>query len=329
MSISLFYHRLYIRVVATEDTNFDAWTGAVLRNNLLYAAEQTFLPEENISLYKYINRFTLEEKHPLYKQLSKGFPLPYYLFLHHPVNISSEETLVRKNEIISFSLVLIGPVAKYFQYFIESLRYMCNRGFGLGMKQFELLDIYEVSPKGKRIVAATNEDFTRQLLFPVYISDFEENNTIKPRSLINIVFESPVCLIKQKNKDKKNPGFQEKSNAFPSFYQLVRTAAYRFAKLNILYAHPDDFEAALKIDEEIEEYINDATKFILESAEIKKVSLQSTIRERTETRIPLEGYIGTLSFRGNYKKYIPLLKFMEELGVGHELVYGLGKYKIK
>jgi hypothetical protein len=29
------------------------------------------------------------------------------------------------------------------------------------------------------------------------------------------------------------------------------------------------------------------------------------------------------------KKYLPLLRFMEELGVGNETVYGMGRYEIE
>lgn len=326
---NLSYHRLDIRIAATEDTYFDAWLGAVLRNNLLYAAEQVLIKEGNLSLYKYINAFSLKESHVLYKELKNGFPLPYYLFIHYPLDFSGKELLIKRNEIISFSLVLIGRVAEYFKYFTEALRYMSNRGFGIDMKQFELLDIYEISPKGeKRIIAVTNEDLTQEFVYPVRVTDFINNYTSSSVSLINIEFESPVCLIKSKNKENKIPGFQEKSNAFPSFYQLVRTAVYRFIKLSVLYESSDSFDTVEDMNDRIEEYINDASKLILESAHIKNISLKSTRREGMETRIPLKGYTGNLSFRGKYEKYLPLLQFMQELGVGHELVYGLGKYRV-
>lgn len=326
----LFYHRIILRITPKDDVRFDAWLGAVLRNNLLYAAEQIVIPEENISLYQYMNRFTLEKKHPLYKELNNGFPLPYYLFLHCPVNIANKETSVKKNEIISFSLMLIGSTANYFQHFIEALRFMCSRGFGIEMTPFELLDVYEVSKKGeKRLLAVSNENIANKLSYPISISNFTGEEASGKSSRIAINFESPVCLIKPKDKDDNASGYQEKLNAFPSFYQLARTAAYRFTKLNILYACPDDLEISENIEEKIEEYLYDAAKLTLESAEIKHISLQSSKREGTEIRIPLRGYVGNLVFKGKYEKYLPLLKFMEQLGVGHELTYGLGKYEIK
>jgi hypothetical protein len=35
----IFYHRFKIRMIAVDDLVFDAWTGAAVRNNLLYAAD--------------------------------------------------------------------------------------------------------------------------------------------------------------------------------------------------------------------------------------------------------------------------------------------------
>ena len=41
---SQFYcHRFEIRMIAADDVVFDAWTGAVVRNNLLYAADKVHI----------------------------------------------------------------------------------------------------------------------------------------------------------------------------------------------------------------------------------------------------------------------------------------------
>ena len=69
----LFYHRLEVRIVAKNDGFWKAWPGAVIRNNLLYACANVCI-EKSISLLDVLERFPLEETHPLYKNLTGGFP---------------------------------------------------------------------------------------------------------------------------------------------------------------------------------------------------------------------------------------------------------------
>ena len=61
-------HRFEIRMIAADDVVFDAWTGAVVRNNLLYAADKVcfllaqLLLKENITcLVSTTERITTEK----------------------------------------------------------------------------------------------------------------------------------------------------------------------------------------------------------------------------------------------------------------------------
>ncbi|MDR2773767.1 MAG: hypothetical protein LBC19_03310, partial [Tannerella sp.] len=73
------YHRFEIRMIAVDNVVFDAWTGAVIRNNLLYAADKVRIESENQTLRERIDAFPLSETHPLYKELKDGFPKGYVL----------------------------------------------------------------------------------------------------------------------------------------------------------------------------------------------------------------------------------------------------------
>lgn len=72
--VNLYYHRIDVRIVVMQDTTFNAWPGAVIRNNLLFASEQILVPD-GISLREKINKIPLSELHPLYRDLSGGFRL--------------------------------------------------------------------------------------------------------------------------------------------------------------------------------------------------------------------------------------------------------------
>jgi hypothetical protein len=66
---NLTYHCYKTQIAATEDVIFDAWVGAIIRNNLLYAAEKIRIQKTGRSLREQIDTLPLTETHPLYKEL--------------------------------------------------------------------------------------------------------------------------------------------------------------------------------------------------------------------------------------------------------------------
>lgn len=325
----LSYYRLDIRISTTEKTYFDAWLGAVIRNNLLYATEQIKLDAEHETLYKRLNHFPLENQHPLYNELKSGFPLPYYLFVNYPL-FYSDKYEIEAQKMISFSLVLIGSISNYFKEFIEAIRYMCKRGIGVNMKPLELIDVYEVSYNHeKKIVATTYDNIATSLSYPIQLGSFLNQSTTKIVKPISFHFQTPICLIKNKMKIDSEISYQDKISEFPSFYQIVKSSLNRLVKLNMLYAIPGDTKHYQTVEEELELMIRNSTSAILDQAEISRVKLVSTRREHGAHRITFAGYIGILRFSGPYKPYLPIFKFMENLGIGHDLVYGLGKFEVE
>jgi hypothetical protein len=319
------YHRFEIRMIAAHDTVFDAWVGAVLRNNLLYAMEQIDLPDRNMTLFRYCRQFPLSAQHPLYNELKDGFPAPYYLYVCSPN--AMEMTKLKAGQTISFSLTLTGEISRYITCFVEAIDFMCHKGMGMYSNPFVLNEVREVSAMGENhLLFREGEIISGQLLHPV---DMATVTTVSTQSgCIRIVFESPVSLIKQRNRSE-SPGYQEKSNLFPSFYQLVRTAAYRLEKLHALYAVPRDTDLYNQSHENMEVALEQAANPEIEEINLKRIELKSSRRKNgNETRIPLTGFIGDMRFRGNYKPYITLLKYMEQLGAGNHLTYGFGKYRI-
>jgi hypothetical protein len=151
----------------------------------------------------------------------------------------------------------------------------------------------------------------------------------KGETSIEITYLTPVILFKPANKKDKSLSYQDKSNGFPSFYQLVRSAIYRMIKLQLLFTHPNDSETAKLLMDEVEDYIDYATKLSLVAADIQKVRLKNTLKKETENKMPLSGYIGKQRYEGYFNRFLPLLKFMEALGVGNEVVYGMGRYKVE
>lgn len=323
----LIFHCFDVCIKAAKDTEFEAWPGAILRNNLLYAMNRVYLQEQPDTLFELCQKNPLPLEHPLYNELEDGSPRPYYLYVHPFENLYDETLRINKSEEIHFTLTLIGSVVRHLSLFVDALNYMCRKGIGVHSKPFELIDVREVSAFDEnRLLYRGNREITGKLKYPFRLFPDVENS--RQRNAIRIIFESPVCLIKSK-KRKNTIGFQEKSNAFPGFYQLVRSAAYRLEKLHALYAAPQDIENYIKSHACIDDYIEKAAYAQLEQVYIQKVYLQNSKKKGTDKRIPLVGFIGEQVYQGDFAQYISLLKYMENLGVGHELTYGFGKYKIE
>ena len=305
-----FYHRFDIKVSAHENVTFDAWPGAVIRNNLLYAAEQIRIRKTGRSLREQIDTFPLEDDHPLYKELKEGFPKGYVLtdFSHAAMNNSA--VFIRKEEEFTFSLLLIGRFNEYRYYFFEAIREMCERGIGKPMTPFRLSDITE-NPGS-----------------PVALSDFTRQEIEDKRSEITIRFRTPVILHRLKEKKNTQLSYQDKCNRFPGFYQLVRSAFYRLQKLHALYVEPTARSVVLFDETMMETYLEKAGRPLLQSANIQHINLPNTPKKGMKNEMPLAGYIGEQKYSGYFRQYLPLLKFMEELGVGNETVYGMGRYEV-
>ncbi|GHT12903.1 hypothetical protein FACS189426_17000 [Bacteroidia bacterium] len=325
----IYYHRMEIRMIAAADVVFDAWPGSVVRNNLLYAADKIFVEERNMPLRELIDTFPLNVEHPLYKELREGFPKGYVLTDFSHSDLSSSVT-IKKNEIFSFSLLLIGRFNDYKSYFFQAIREMCSRGIGKPLTPFLLLDISEKSLSGEsQIVAVAQTNLTEELRYPIRLADFIQEEESDEFSEITLRYKTPVILFRLKNKKNTQLSYQDKSNRFPGFYQLVRSAFFRLQKLYAVYVEPTTYTPALFEETVTETYLEKAGYPLLQSANIRYVSLQNTQKKEKVNEMPLSGYVGEQVYSGYFQKYLPLLKFMEGLGVGNETVYGMGRYEVE
>ena len=331
---NLSYRRYDVQISATGDVVFDAWPGAIMRNNLLYATEQVRVQKSARSLREQIEFFPLEKDHPLYNELKEGFPKGYVL-----TNFSFADTSdlrkegdqlrtdvrepdiymkIQKGDLFCFSLLLIGHFNDYRFYFFEAIRQMCERGIGKPLTPFTLIDITE-NPSSP---IALN-GFTVSVSSPIQpeVDDIPTEITLR--------FLTPVILYRLRDKKNTQVSYQDKSNRFPSFYQLIRSCFSRAQKLYALYENPSEKTASFFDESFMEAYLEKAGRPLLKSADIQHVILPNTQKKGIKNELPLAGYTGEQSYFGELQQYLPLLKFLQELGVGNETVYGMGRFEIE
>ena len=329
---SLYFHRFDIVVRSKKGAEFKAWVGAVIRNNFLYAADSVAVESHNtkLSLRELINKIPITESHPLFKEMSNGFPKGYYFAFPSCRQSVNDSLILKKNETFTFSLYLVGNFTKYYTHVFKAIQLMCDNGFGHPKSTFLLESIYERSDDGElHIMVKENNKTASRLLFPIIFSNFLSIQAHNDETTLCVDFLTPVNLFRKTEKKDRQLSYQDKCNGFPSFYQLIRSAAYRMAKMTILYIYPDKPDIGAVIMDCIEEYIEHAINMTLISIEIQHITLQNTPKKETENKMSLQGYMGRQVYKGYFNRYLPMLKFMEEMGVGHEVVYGLGRYKVE
>jgi hypothetical protein len=315
-------------MIATNDVVFDAWTGVIIRNNLLYAAGKVWIEDEQQTLRERIDTFTLTDTHPLYKELKDGFPKGYVItnFSHSDMQSSSVE--IKKNEIFSFSFVLTGVFCEYKSYFFQAFRLMCERGIGKPLTPFLLLDISEQSQSGEsQIIAVAKTDLSTDLQYPVRLADFIADNEPDECSEITVRYVTPIILFKFRTKENFHLSYQNKYNHFPSFYQLVCSAIFRLQKLYAMYmdeeCNPASFDETLMF-----EYLEKAGQLLLQSTNLNYLSLQNSLTKE-KINEPLSGYVGEQTYSGYFREYLALLQFMKDINIGDETVYGMGQYEVE
>ena len=329
---NLYFHRFDICIKAEKETFFNFWPGSIIRNNFLSAASSVKINLHNSDLHlrELINQIPLSASHPLYKEMVDGFPKGYYFACPQYSFDTIDSSVLKKGDTITFSLYLVGHFSKYYMYFFEAIRIMCKNGLGHPKSPFILESIYECSFDGELHLMVNDKSvMAGKLLFPVAFSDFLSIQIPSNKTKLCIDFLTPVNLFRKKEKKEKQLSYQDKCNGFPSLYQLVRSVAYRMAKMSILYVYPDKPDIGTTIMDSIEEYIEHATKQTLISVDMQYINLRNTPKKETENKMPLQGYVGRQVYDGSFDRYFPMLKYMEEMGVGHEVVYGLGRYRVE
>ncbi|GHT29220.1 hypothetical protein AGMMS49574_05330 [Bacteroidia bacterium] len=297
------FTELEISMAAGDDVYIDGWLGAALRNNLLFAADNVNVVGA-ISLRQAIDLLTIRQDHPLYNEMKGGFPKGFGLSLstHQDSTFSCQ---LKKGEIIRFSIQLYGHFSNYLIPFSQAVQGMCTRGIGKPQTPFYLISITE-NPI-------------------VCLSDFTNNIGKADKQTITIQYTVPTNLY---NDYKNKNNYHDRQHEFPGFYQLVRTLAYRIAKLTALYTHPDTTTFYPEIESTIATFTQPAVTPILTSAQLRRIELNSTAKKGLIDRIQFSGYTGELTFTGHFTNHLPLLLFMQNIGAGSNTTYGLGRYKI-
>jgi len=256
-----------------------------------------------------------------------------YPFAPHPFVITpplEERREYRQGETLCFELTLIGKSIDYLPYFIYTFDELGKIGIGKGRGKY-LLEEVRATNIGERL-KVKGEGFKEKDVrtkvegnesIPIYsgnkkvlksnykvicIEDLLALN-LSPFTL-DLIFLTPTRL---KFDGKLSPSLE--------FHILIRNLLRRISLLS--YFHCD---AELDLD----------FRGLIESSKDIKVEKENLswydwerYSNRQDTKMYMGGFIGSITFEGDFEEFIPFLLLGEYVHVGKGTSFGLGKYKIK
>lgn len=240
---------------------------------------------------------------------SSGFqdlPRPYVIRPASQVEAAPNETFY-------WSVTLVGGAIQQLPYFVLAWRAMGEAGIGAGrgrfhLQQVEELDLEERS-NGTLYERAANRLHSPTLpLSGEQFQAWSEAMTAKGKqSVLQVRFLTPTSL-----------RHQSRAVQQPEFHHLWRAVQLRLSLLR--YAHGSgrpqmDFQAAIHAAEAVR----------LEGWTAETVTWQR-YSHRQESRVPMRGFLGVATYRGDFLPFLSALKAASLTGVGDNCTFGQGVY---
>ncbi len=256
-------------------------------------------------VYSAIMETPVPHDHPFYKRYSKA-PHPYII-----IPELTKERYFHTRDSLHFDIVLIGSINEYLPYFIYAFTEMGRIGIGKNIDEnigkFFVASVDALSYDGAQSEIFNNSD---KVLKP-------SNNRIEFNSFLKedfqgeeltISFETPVRIIENNRLVQDIP--------FSLFIARLYERAVLLSHLHCgseLVEHGEVFEDAGSI-----ETINNKLKWL----DWERYSAKQ------DTRMKFGGWTGEITYRGDIRKYWPILRTGEYIHAGKATTFGLGKYRI-
>jgi len=241
-----------------------------------------------------------------------------YPFAPHPFIITpplEEKRDYQMGETLSFELTLIGKSIDYLPYFIYTFDELGRMGIGKGKGKYQLEEVRasqigeRSKDKGERgeIIYSGKEKVLHGNYRAICIGDLSSFD-LSP-SILHLTFLTPTRL-----------KFDGRLSPTLEFHILFRNLLRRISLLSYFHCGEE-----LKLD----------FKGIIENSKAVRVQKENLswfdwerYSNRQETKMMMGGFIGSITFEGNLKEFMPFLHLGEYIHVGKGTSFGLGKYEI-
>jgi len=221
---------------------------------------------------------------------------------------AKESEIIAPETLIKFNLILIGKAIDYLPYFVYTFDELGKIGIGKGRGKYRLKEVRLYN--NGTLVYSENDRSISKNVEPALIEilDFIPSDKIDD---ITLRFITPLRM--KYNRDLV---------VIPEFHILIRHLLRRLGLL--YYFHCGNNESSWNH----REIISHAQTIKIVSSSLRWFDWQR-YSSRQNTKMKLGGLVGEITYRGNLKPYITILRAGEILHAGKNTSFGLGKYEIK
>jgi len=231
-----------------------------------------------------------------------------YKSIPHPFVIEPPLTNGRvftKDDILQFSVIAIGRAIDYLPYFVYTFIECGKVGLGKGRGKYKLI---EVNQEDTKLYKKDEQTIKRPSVQQINIETETESNPELQELTLKLI--TPLRIKHQRDLVTKL-----------EFFILIKSLLLRLNLLNFYHCNGDMEEFDYK------KLISLATnvKIIKEDTHWWDWERYST---RQNTRMKMGGLLGEITYTGDLKPFLSLIKAGEILHTGKNTSFGLGKYKI-
>ncbi len=238
--------------------------------------------------------------------------MPHPFILEPPLE---ERTSYLPGETLTFSIVLVGSGAKYWNSIVQAVKKLGQIGLGKncsrGLGRFDLISVVSQGQKIYDDNVRVSNSFAPENCMSSIPTDIDS----KPIYRLVLELLTPIRL-----------QYQGRLGIHAEFSIMVTNLQRRLSSLGDLYCGLGCWGSATDGPDR-KKILAEAKEVKIEKAALSWVDYER-YSQRQEKRLKLGGFKGRITYRGNLTPFCPLLKAGEHLHVGRMTSFGLGKYAI-
>jgi len=241
-----------------------------------------------------------------------------YPFAPHPFVITpplEKNRTYRENDTLCFELTLIGKLIDFLPYFIYTFDELGKMGIGQGKGKYHLEEVMAVNKadrtkekgKGPETIYDGKEKILQSNYKIITIEDVISSRLTPDTLRLN--FLTPTRL-----------KFDGNLSSTLEFHILIRNLLRRISLLSYFHCGEE-----LSID--FKGLIEEAKHVKVQKENLRWVDWER-YSNRQETKMKMGGFIGSVTFEGDFEPFAPFLLLGQYIHVGKGTSFGLGKYEI-
>jgi len=249
------------------------------------------------------------------ERLRKYSAVPHPYVIEPPLD---DKNFYKKNEIIKFSLILIGQAIDLFPYFAYSFGLAGKKGIGK-MKKGKFIILRIINDKDKAVLYDYRNDELKALnnyymMQDFIMQDFMEFDDASKYS-VSLKFITPTRIV-----------FNEKLVSELKFHIYIRNVLRRISNLNFFHCGSTEEDKNAEPELDFNYYIEKSLE-IGSKGSLKWYSFDR-YSNRQKTHMKLSGFMGDIIFEKVPSEFFWIIKLGELIHVGKNTTFGHGKYSI-